>query len=135
MIDTTNKATYAVGLGTPEQIMNEFDWFANVLGQAGYQRYELSNFAHAGHSSIHNMVYRSGQSYLGCGINAASYLNQQVWESAETQLLPSILQDAWQADTSGIRFQNTHHRTEYFAHTGIDEKSIEAISPEEQLYE
>ena len=45
------------------------------LAEAGYQAYEVSNFARPGRSSRHNMVYWSGKPYLGVGNSAHSYLH------------------------------------------------------------
>lgn len=45
------------------------------LGEAGYEHYELSNFARPGFRCRHNEVYWSGQSYYGVGPGAASYLD------------------------------------------------------------
>ena len=46
-----------------------------ILKQAGYQHYEISNFAKPGCQSKHNRVYWKNQPYLGFGPAAASYYN------------------------------------------------------------
>ena len=46
-----------------------------TLRQAGYQHYEISNFAKPGMQSRHNRVYWKNQPYLGLGPAAASYYN------------------------------------------------------------
>lgn len=51
--------------GTDDDIYEEFTLLKSILLSAGYARYELSNFAHAGKSSIHNRVYREMENYLG----------------------------------------------------------------------
>ena len=43
------------------------------LTDAGYQAYEVSNFARPGRSSRHSMVYWSGEPYAGLGNGAHSY--------------------------------------------------------------
>lgn len=45
------------------------------LKKAGYQRYEISNYAKPGWECQHNLIYWSGQEYLGLGLGASSYMN------------------------------------------------------------
>ncbi len=45
------------------------------LGAAGYEQYELSNFAKPSFRSAHNANYWANGSYLGLGVGAASYLD------------------------------------------------------------
>jgi len=45
-----------------------------TLGFAGYEQYEISNFARPGRRCTHNLTYWRNQPYLGCGAGAASYL-------------------------------------------------------------
>jgi len=45
-----------------------------VLGAAGFRRYEVSNFARPGRECLHNVNYWSNGEYLGLGASAASYL-------------------------------------------------------------
>jgi oxygen-independent coproporphyrinogen-3 oxidase len=47
---------------------------AQVLRQAGYGRYEISNYALPGHASRHNRVYWSGAGWWGFGMGATSAL-------------------------------------------------------------
>ena len=47
---------------------------ARVLEQSGYQRYEISNYAHPGKQCRHNLVYWSMGEYLGLGLGASSFV-------------------------------------------------------------
>jgi coproporphyrinogen III oxidase-like Fe-S oxidoreductase len=47
------------------------------LTLAGYQHYEISNYAKTGYQCRHNRVYWENRPYYGFGMGAASYLNQQ----------------------------------------------------------
>ncbi|MEM7727396.1 MAG: radical SAM family heme chaperone HemW [Cyanobacteria bacterium P01_A01_bin.45] len=45
-----------------------------ILTQAGYEHYEISNYARVGHQCVHNKVYWKNLPYYGFGMGAASYL-------------------------------------------------------------
>ena len=45
-----------------------------MLQQAGYRQYEISNFALPGYECQHNLVYWRHQEYIGLGAGAASYV-------------------------------------------------------------
>ena len=48
----------------------------DLLGQAGYSHYEISNWALPGKESLHNLTYWHNQPYLGVGPGAHSYLGR-----------------------------------------------------------
>ena len=48
-----------------------------VLTSAGYEHYEISNYAQPGHQCLHNRVYWENKSYYGFGMGAASYVQGQ----------------------------------------------------------
>jgi len=52
------------------------DLAVSMLHEAGYRRYEISNFAKPGQESRHNTVYWERKPYLGIGAGAHGYL----WE-------------------------------------------------------
>ncbi|PID34534.1 MAG: hypothetical protein CR971_02760, partial [candidate division SR1 bacterium] len=52
-------------------ISDEFALLKQVVEEEGYQRYEISNFALPGKSSIHNHVYWTMENYLGIGTSAS----------------------------------------------------------------
>lgn len=53
-----------------------FELAPTALEEAGYEQYEISNFARPGYRSRHNQVYWSRQNYLGLGAGAHSFLRE-----------------------------------------------------------
>jgi oxygen-independent coproporphyrinogen III oxidase len=52
-----------------------------ILEDAGYQHYEISNYARPGFESVHNCAYWLGKDYLGIGPSAVSTLGMQRWQN------------------------------------------------------
>ncbi|WP_158945557.1 radical SAM family heme chaperone HemW [Granulicella sp. S190] len=53
------------------------EWYqraCELLGEAGIEQYEISNFAREGHASRHNLKYWRRHSYIGFGLDAHSML-------------------------------------------------------------
>ncbi|MBI3600756.1 MAG: radical SAM family heme chaperone HemW [Nitrospinae bacterium] len=46
-----------------------------LLISAGYEHYEISNFAKTGRRCLHNQIYWKNEKYLGIGAGAYSYIN------------------------------------------------------------
>ncbi len=72
---------------SPEEIQLEmFQDTIEILQSAGYQQYEISNYARPGFESLHNLNYWDNGEYLGLGAGASSYLNGERFKNT---LLPS----------------------------------------------
>jgi oxygen-independent coproporphyrinogen-3 oxidase len=71
-----------------------------MLQGAGYEQYEISNFARPGHQCAHNLNYWANGEYVGLGVGAASYrdgvrsvhtrsLEGYIAAALETRAIPS----------------------------------------------
>ena len=73
----------------PEDLdLEMYDYICKRLSKAGYNHYEVSNFAKGGYESKHNLVYWNNNEYYGFGCGASGY-------------------------TSGVRYDNTRSLSEY----------------------
>jgi oxygen-independent coproporphyrinogen-3 oxidase len=52
-----------------------------LLGAAGFDHYEVSNYARPGFESVHNRAYWSGEDYLGLGPSAVSTVGLRRWQN------------------------------------------------------
>lgn len=70
----------------PDSQSEQFLLLMHWLEQAGFEHYEISNFAKPGFRSRHNTSYWQGKRYLGLGPSAHSYdLSGRQWNIANNQ--------------------------------------------------
>lgn len=61
----------------PDELgIRQFKLLIEELSDAGYEHYEISNFAKKGKRAIHNANYWQGKDYIGIGPSAHSYSHQ-----------------------------------------------------------
>lgn len=53
-----------------------YELTGKLLEEAGYERYEISNYAKPGSECQHNLKYWQGKMYLGLGLGASSYMER-----------------------------------------------------------
>ena len=58
-----------------EKLLKTYPAVVNTLSEAGYIRYEVSNFAKPGFVCKHNLTYWTRNEYLGLGVSAHSYID------------------------------------------------------------
>jgi len=93
-----------VGLNKIKPIEEErdfkmYDTICKVLKKAGYEHYEVSNFAKKGYKSRHNLTYWNNLEYYGFGCGASGFV-------------------------AAIRYENTKSLTEYLKGNFVSSKSL-----------
>jgi oxygen-independent coproporphyrinogen-3 oxidase len=81
---------------------DQYEWTQERLARAGYEHYEISNWARPGRRCRHNLTYWECREYLGLGAGAHSYLNGVRFANAAppTQYL-ALVGEAWQEAQNG----------------------------------
>lgn len=85
---------------------DQYERILKRLREAGYDRYEVSNFAKPGYESKHNITYWRDEEYYAVGMGASGYVN-------------------------GVRFDNTRNLGQYLA--GHPRGKDELVSKESDL--
>ncbi|NQU42963.1 radical SAM family heme chaperone HemW [bacterium] len=89
----------------PEEAQREMFLAARqLMTEAGYNHYEISNYALPGHHSRHNSLYWDLSEYLGLGVAAHSFV-------------------------SGVRYANSRDLETHLSRTESDERTMEAETP------
>jgi oxygen-independent coproporphyrinogen-3 oxidase len=69
----------AVPAPDPDLQADMFELACEVLAEAGYQHYEVSNWAKPGFACVHNLGYWERRPYVGLGAGAHSYRDDRRW--------------------------------------------------------
>ena len=106
---------------------------AEILKEAGYQQYEISNYAKAGYACRHNLGYWTGVPYIGFGLGASGYLPHSWFRRVEpdqgkqNENVDVQLSDSW------VRYRNTCNLTKYLQESAefdevqeLDSKDLQA---------
>ena len=89
----------------PEDTQLEmFQLTIETLQSAGYEQYEISNYARPGFESRHNLNYWDNGEYLGLGAGASSYLNGERFKNTN---LPSRYIREVQAEGAAVESTET----------------------------
>ena len=81
-----------------------------ILGNFGYEHYEISNYARQGHECRHNEIYWERGDYLGVGLGASSFIGN-------------------------TRFCNIRRLEEYINEPAVEKESIEKINDGDAMAE
>lgn len=72
-------ASGALPAPDPDLQAEMYEVACELLAEAGYEHYEVSNWAKSGCRCVHNMGYWRGRAYLGLGAGAHSYREGRRW--------------------------------------------------------
>lgn len=107
------KGSMFFNMGIKEQDENAsrefYELIVSKLREAGYERYEISNFAKNKKYSRHNLTYWKDEEYYGLGLGASGYLNK-------------------------VRYKNTSSLKKYLAKEFIDTKEEVTLASEMEDY-
>ena len=88
-----------------EECRRQYEKLCRVLQQAGYEHYEISNFAMPGYQAKHNSAYWKHVPYVGLGPGAHSFLDgKRLWNADD---LSAYLKAGSNGDFSEIRGTET----------------------------
>ena len=92
----------------PEDQARQFLLLMDWAAGAGYEHYEISNFALPGRRSRHNSSYWQGKTYLGLGPSAHSYDGvSREWNVANNALYVTALKAAEEGTDALVRGRDT----------------------------
>lgn len=75
-----------ITVSSNDQQSEQFELLVSILKEAGYEQYEISNFARNQHYSKHNTAYWKGTKYLGIGPSAHGYNQlERYWNQANNK--------------------------------------------------
>jgi oxygen-independent coproporphyrinogen-3 oxidase len=70
-----NIATGRIAEPDPDEAADRYEQALDLLGAAGYEQYEICNWALPGRQCRHNLVYWRNEAWLGLGPGAHSFLS------------------------------------------------------------
>jgi putative oxygen-independent coproporphyrinogen III oxidase len=121
-------------------VAESFSAVSATLSGAGFDHYEISNFAREGHRAEHNLRYWRGEDYLGLGCGA--------WGTTHFTTHPTPPPDSEPSERTRVRYRNTPSPDRYLeartrwgelARDGSAPKALvaerEVIDPETALRE
>ena len=95
-----------------------------ILGEYGYRRYEISNYALPGYECRHNLGYWSRTEYLGIGTGAASLMDHQRWNYGEEPVILSAKEQMEEYMFLGLRKMEGVSKRKFKTNFGCDMDNI-----------
>ncbi len=112
----------SVSLPKEDLVIKMYNCISDTLIEAGFKRYELSNFAKTGFECFHNQIYWKRMDYLGLGLAAHSYIHGTRFANTESiieyadrienkQILPTAMSKTLTAEEKKEEFVMLSLRT------------------------
>lgn len=127
---TPDQAISGTYYGSDDDIFTEFAYLKDIILDAGYHRYESSNFSKPGVSSIHNRVYRTMQNYIGFWPSASSFSRLDGLDR-----LSRLGFEKTNEEVKAIRWTNTSNLVEYLKGNYIDPSKTVFMTQKDLLIE
>ncbi len=141
-VEPNTRLEYALKKGrltypSEKDIIQQFRALQETLSKAGYEHYEISNFAKPGKYAKHNTAYWQGNPHLGLGPSAHSFDGERrYWNLANTRKYVNLVQKGeshYDSEKLSEKDQYneylmTHLRTQW----GVDLKEIDRLFGSEQ---
>jgi len=119
--------------GTDDDVYEEFELLKNIILDAGYQRYEISNYSKSWVNSIHNRIYRAMDERLGLGTGATSHLS---FKNYELRITNNLINDqSVIRNPQSVHFSIVPDLKRFIAWDWIDDKKTELLTETEYLKE
>jgi len=131
---TPDKPISGTYYGSDDDIFAEFAYLKDIVLDAGYHRYESSNFSKPGVSSIHNRVYRNMENYIWFGPSASSFSRLE-WLNSETLDFGAFGIKKLNKEAKAIRRTNTSNLVEYLKWNRIDTSKTVVLTQKDILIE
>ena len=109
----------------PDKQSEQFLLLMQWMEQAGYEHYEISNFARPGWRSRHNSSYWKGKKYLGLGPSAHSFNGtERQWNISNNTLYIKSISDGGvpfeKEELTGVQKKNEYIMTSLRTMEGLD---------------
>lgn len=123
-----NRSSYT--FPTEDEDRKMYELTGKYLAEAGYRRYEISNYAKEGFACRHNQVYWRRGDYAGFGLGASSMVENVRWKNPEEHAAYAVYVQNREERNPG---QTGTDRAAYMKRAGADEVTI--LTVEEQMEE
>jgi oxygen-independent coproporphyrinogen-3 oxidase len=127
MFEPDSKITKLMDLNRLEPLDEDlsadmFDLLSTRLTSAGYEQYEISNYAKPGFHSRHNSGYWCGMRYLGLGPSAHSFDGEKRWSNVAHTIKYNNLVKTNLQDVCSIELLNVDERFNELVFTALRTK-------------